>query len=80
MSGISLTDPDNEELELGKEGASGSPSLNLAFRTAEDNFWSLVPLRQEREYHNSGTHKLRLRRLGEAMFFGLVGLDVNGKP
>ncbi|OLP98000.1 hypothetical protein AK812_SmicGene19606 [Symbiodinium microadriaticum] len=38
VSGISLTDPDNEELELGKE----------------------------REYHNSGTHKLRLRRLGEA--------------
>ncbi|CAL1170883.1 unnamed protein product [Cladocopium goreaui] len=38
ISGISITDPDNEELELGKE----------------------------REYHNSGTHKLRLRRMGEA--------------
>ncbi|CAK9023321.1 unnamed protein product [Durusdinium trenchii] len=38
ISGIAITDPDNEELELGKE----------------------------REYHNSGTHKLRLRRMGEA--------------
>eukprot|EP00434_Breviolum_minutum_P039775 symbB.v1.2.035335.t1/scaffold4678.1/size36577/2 len=38
ISGISITDPDNEELELGKE----------------------------REYHNSGTHKLRLRKMGEA--------------
>ncbi|CAJ1460142.1 unnamed protein product, partial [Effrenium voratum] len=45
ISGISITDPDNEELELGKE----------------------------REYHNSGTHKLRLRRMGE------VTADVDDK-
>ncbi|CAE8643521.1 unnamed protein product, partial [Polarella glacialis] len=37
VAGVSITDPDNEDLELGKL----------------------------REYHNSGTHKLRLRRMGD---------------
>lgn len=88
ISGISITDPDNEELELGKVGPSTEVahrqshklahqqdsdvlylvSFQLKNRPTQRKFalFALPKSVEEREYHNSGTHKLRLRRMGEA--------------